>query len=106
MKSIDEYIFEIERHRGIFDPSKKYYLEVVFRFSCQYLERQGHKPSENFDKLDFQMRYRLKETRDMVVDNYWKINKECIIYCPDFKSIPTLVDYDLSKIRKLLEDSK
>jgi hypothetical protein len=40
-KSIDDLILKIERHKGVFVPSKKDYLDFVFEFSYHLLECGG-----------------------------------------------------------------
>lgn len=51
-KSIDELVLKIERHKGVFVPSKKAYLDFMFEFTYRLLEYDGiQNPGESKDLL-------------------------------------------------------
>ena len=94
-ESISDIVNEIERHKGIFDPSREEYLDWVFRYSCRMLECYGLNPTAHPEKLNNVIREYTMMTLQTVKKNYWEDGKPYTIYIPAVEAIDDCLDYDI-----------
>lgn len=108
MNTINELLERIDKHKGVFDPSKEKYLDWVFRYNCRFMELYDLHPASHPRILENLMLERVNETLLHVKSQYWKTTQFTVIYVPSVESIDTLIEYDIKKrgLTLFLEDSQ
>ena len=99
---IDDLLHEIDRYKGVYDPSKTEYLDWVFRYTCRLLECHGFDPKVHTEEFEKVMRRYVSKSVEMVQANYWKTNKETIIYVPPVEVIDDCLEWDIKHRREII----
>ena len=91
-RTINDLVDELESLKVDLVPSRDKYLEYVFEFCCQDLERQGYRPGNNTNILTIYMKAYIQKDIVPTTDYYKTYDRPFKLVVPKLSEIPKHLD--------------
>ena len=95
MKTINRLLNEIERHKGVFYPSRDVFIDWCFRYNCRLLECYGINPAQNPSELNKRIYNMVKKVYVATVKNYYYDTTLSKYYVSSVDSIDNILTEDI-----------